>query len=57
MNRETTRASHDRTMRLLQFIERCHQAGVITRRQRDQLEGVSDQTDPRRVLHVLCCRR
>lgn len=47
----------DTTIRLTQFIQRCAQAGVITERQRADLEGVCHKTPPERILHVLTRKR
>jgi hypothetical protein len=41
------------TCRLLAFIEACRDKGVITNRQWEALQGVTTDTPPRRVLHIL----
>lgn len=45
------------TMRLVSFIGRCYKAGVITTRQRKELDGVTGSTDPARVLKILTSKR
>jgi hypothetical protein len=41
------------TCRLLAFIETCRDKGVITNRQWEALQGVTADTPPKRVLHIL----
>lgn len=54
-HRAVTRMSE--SVRLFDFIERCHKAGVITDRQRQSLEGAVPWHKPQEILRKLCCKR
>lgn len=52
-NRRTLRPYSRDTLALSLFVDRCHEAGLIDDEQRAELDGVTDKTNPRRVLRTL----